>query len=152
MITAKKFAVALLINLTLVATACAASMADQAKAMAEKAISHVKAVGAEKAYQDFSTPGGKFIEGEIYVFAIDMNGMVLAHGGNPKMVGKSLMEMKTADGKLLVKEFMEIIKTKGEGWYDYKWNNPETKKIQDKSTFLKKLPGIEAFVGCGFYK
>jgi len=150
--TLQKTIAALALNVFLAANVLAAGLADEAKVMVEKAIAHVKTVGAEKAYADFSTPGGSFTKGELYVFVIDMNSSVLAHGGTPKMVGKSLAEMRTADGKLLVKEFIDVVNAKGEGWVDYKWNNPETKKIQDKSTFIKKIPGANAFAGCGFYK
>lgn len=147
----KKMFGGLLINLVLM-TAAFAATPEQAKAMVEKAIAYAKANGPEKAYKEFNTPGSPFFDGELYIFAYDMQGNNLALGGNPKMTGKNLMDMKTADGKLLIKDFIEIIKTKGEGWYDYKWTNPETKKIQDKSSFIKKIPGTDAFLGSGFYK
>ena len=148
----KKLFVVLLANLILTSAAFAGATPDQAKVMVEKALTYVKAHGPEKAYKEFNTPGSTFFDGELYIFAYDMEGNNLALGGNPKMTGKNLMDMKTADGKLLIKDFIEIIKGKGEGWYDYKWINPETKKMQDKTSFIKKIPGANAFVGCGFYK
>ena len=147
----KRLFVALLINLALVASVFGATP-DQAKAMVDKAIAHTKAVGVQKAYQDFNTPGNQFFDGELYIFAYDMQGNNLALGGNPKMTGKNLIDMKSADGKFVIKDFIEIIKSKGEGWYEYKWANPETKKVQDKSSYIKKIPGTEAFLGCGFSK
>lgn len=147
----KKVFGGLLINLVLM-TAAFAATPEQAKAMVEKALTYAKANGPEKAYKEFNTPGSPFFDGELYIFAYDMQGNNLALGGNPKMTGKNLMDMKTADGKFLIKDFIEIIKTKGEGWYDYKWTNPETKKIQDKSSYIKKIPGTDAFLGSGFYK
>lgn len=147
----KKLFVALLANVVLT-TAAFAATPDQAKAMVEKALAYAKANGPEKAYKEFNTPGSQFFEGELYIFVYDMEGNNLALGGNPKMTGKNLLELKTADGKPLLKDFIEIIKGKGEGWYDYKWVNPETKKIQDKRSYIKKIPGTNAFLGCGFYK
>jgi cytochrome c len=38
----------------------------------------------------------------------------------------------------------------GKGWVDYSWTNPETKKIQAKSSYVAKAG--EIFVGCGIYK
>lgn len=147
----KRIIVAVLANLVLLGSALAATP-DQAKALVEKALAYVKANGTEKAYKEFNTPGSQFFDGELYIFAYDMQGNNLALGGNPKMTGKNLIDMKAADGKPVIKDFIEIIKAKGEGWYDYKWSNPETKKIQDKTSYIKKIPGTEAFLGCGFYK
>ena len=147
----KRFFATLFITLAMIGSAFGATP-EQAKAMVDKALAHVKAVGAEKAYVDFNTPGNQFFDGELYIFAYDMQGKNLALGGNPKMTGKSLIDMKSADGKPLIKDMIEIIKTKGSGWYDYKWANPETKKIQDKTSYITKIPGAEAFLGCGIYK
>ena len=79
-----------------------------------------------------------------------MNGKVLAHGQNPKMVGKDMIEMKDADGKEFVKERVEIAKTKGKGWQDYKFTNPQTKQIEPKSSYIEKYEDM--IVGCGIYK
>jgi signal transduction histidine kinase len=147
----KRLCAALLINVALVGAACAATP-DQAKVLVDKALAYVKANGTEKAYKEFNTPGSQFFDGELYIFAYDVQGNNLALGGNPKMTGKNLLDMKSADGKFVIKDFIEIIKTKGEGWYDYKWSNPESKKIQDKSSYVKKIPGTDAFLGSGFYK
>jgi signal transduction histidine kinase len=37
------------------------------------------------------------------------------------------------------------------GWVDYKWINPETKKIGDKSSYVLPV-SADVFVGCGIYK
>ena len=148
---AKRIVAAFIIALALLGSAFAATP-EQAKAMVDKALAHVKAVGPEKAYVDFNTPGNQFFDGELYIFAYDMQGKNLALGGNPKMTGRELIDMKSADGKPLIRDLIEIIKTKGSGWYDYKWANPETKKIQDKTSYIVKIPGTEAFLGCGIYK
>lgn len=148
----KKIFGALLINWVLMGSAFAGATPDQAKAMVEKAVAYAKANGPENAYKEFNTAGSKFFDGELYVFAYDLDGNNLALGANPKMVGKNLLEMKSADGKFYLKDMIEVIKSKGEGWVDYKWTNPETKKIQDKASFVKKIPGTNAFVGSGIYK
>lgn len=148
----KKMFGVLVLNLALVSVAFAGATQEQAKAMVEKAIAYAKANGAEKAYTEFNTPGSQFFDGELYVFAYDLEGTNLALGSNPKMTGKNLLEMKSADGKYYLKEMIETIKSKGEGWVEYKWINPETKKMQDKISFVKKIPGTNAFAGCGVYK
>jgi len=74
----------------------------------------------------------------------------VAHGLNPKMIGKDLIEMKDSDGKFFVKERIEIAKTKGKGWQDYKFTDPLTKKIEDKRAYVEKYEDL--IVGSGIYK
>lgn len=130
--------------------AWAEGKADEAKAMVKKAVAFVQANGKNKALAQFNDPSGGFVKGEFYIFAVNFNDCItLANGGNPKLVGKSYCEMKDADGKYFEKELMEVAK-KGGGWVDYKWANPETKKISDKSTYVEQAGDM--FLGCGFYK
>ena len=123
---------------------------EQAKAMVEEAVAFYNANGQEKAFAEFGNPQGKFIKGDLYIFGLDLTGMTLAHGANPKLVGKSLYEVKDADGKLFMQEMIEVAKTKGKGWVEYKWSNPESKKIEPKASYIIRVKDI--FLGCGAYK
>ena len=53
-------------------------------------------------------------------------------------------------GKFFVQEGVQMAKTKGSGWVDYKWTNPTTKKVEAKSTYVKKVD--ELIFCCGIYK
>ena len=90
---------------------------QEAEAMVKKAIAEIKAVGKDKALAEISNPKGKFIDRDLYIFVYDMNGKCVGHGFNQKMIGKDLVQMKDPDGRFYVKERIEIIKTKGSGWY-----------------------------------
>mgnify|MGYP003962888715 FL=1 len=76
------------------------------------------------------------------MFAYAFDGELKALGSNPQIVGKNLYKLKDASGTMLIQELINIAKTKGEGWFDYKWSHPQTKKITDKTSFIKKLMGI----------
>jgi len=80
----------------------------------------------------------------------DLNGKVLAHGQNEKQVGKELIGMKDADGKEFVKERVDLAKSKGKFWQDYKFTDPVTKKILPKSMYCEKVE--ETAVCAGVYK
>jgi len=131
-----------------------AATGNEAKAssLVEKGLALIKAKGMDVAVAEFNNPKGKFIDGEFYLFVFAYNGDCLAHGANQKMVGKNQLEMMDADGKPLIQEFIRIAKSAGRGWYDYKWSNPLTKKIQDKHSLLSAIPGKDAVIGCGYYK
>ncbi|HJV27041.1 MAG TPA: cache domain-containing protein [Aromatoleum sp.] len=125
---------------------------DEAKALVDKAVAHVKQVGAEQAFKAFNDPAGPWVKGELYILVYDFQGNNLVLGSNPKMNGKNLWDIKSPDGKFVVREFVDLVKAKGSGWIDYQWSNPESKKIENKATYVTRVPGMEAIIGCGIYK
>ena len=124
--------------------------AAEAEAMVKKAVQLIKTEGKEKAFVEINNPKGKFVDRDLYIFVYDMSGKCVAHGFNPKMIGKDLFEMKDTDGKYFVKERIEIGKTKGKGWQDYKFTDPITKKIEPKTAYVERIDDL--IVGCGIYK
>ncbi len=124
--------------------------ATEAEALVKKAIQLIKADGREKAFAEINNKKGKFVDRDLYVFVYDMSGKCVAHGFNQKMIGKELAEMKDPDGKFFVKERIEIAKTKGSGWQDYKFTDPITKQLEPKSAYVERVENL--IVGCGVYK
>jgi cytochrome c len=123
---------------------------DEAKALLDKAITHVNEAGTEKAYADFSRADGGYVDRDLYVYCFDMEGKALAHGGNPALIGKNLMEMKDPDGVQPVKESIRILGSSGAGTLDFKWPNPISKKIEAKSAYISKAKND--WCGVGYYK
>ena len=111
---------------------------DEAVAMVKKAIDYLKQNGKEKAFAEFSKPQGMFVDRELYIVVEDMSGTVLAHGTNPKLIGKNLIEIKDMQGKAFVREQIEVAKTKGSGWVDFHWSNPVSQKMEPRSTYLER--------------
>jgi cytochrome c len=124
--------------------------AAEAEAMAKKAVAYIKANGQEKAVEEF-TNGNSFKDRDLYISYLDFNGKMLAHGINPKLVGKELLELKDPEGRFMVKMAIEVAKTKGKGWTDnYKFKNPITEKLQEKAMYVERVG--DAYVGVGIYK
>jgi cytochrome c len=149
-----KSILSLVLSLSLIAGSLSAQGKKGTPAEAEKmvknAVAFFNANGQEKAFAEFSNLNGKFVQGDLYIFVYDMTGKCVAHGGNPKMVGKDLIDMKDPDGKSFVKERIEIAKSKGKGWQNYKFTNPVTKTIENKTAYIEKVGNF--VVGCGAYK
>jgi cytochrome c len=127
-----------------------ASEKDQAVALVDKAAAFAQAQSKEKALAEISAAKGQFDKGEVYVFAYDLQGLIVAHPKNPKLIGKNLLDVPDPDGKFFRKEIQEVAKTKGSGWVDYKYTNPEHKKVEQKTTYLKKVGDL--IIWCGIYK
>ncbi len=122
----------------------------EAEALVKKAIAYMKSNGKEVAFAEINNPKGRFTDRDLYIFVYDINGKCVAHGLNLKMIGKDLAEMKDADGKMFVKERIEIAKTKGKGWQDYKFTDPISKNIEQKRAYVEKYDDL--IVGSGIYK
>jgi len=124
---------------------------DEAVAMVKKGVAHVKSAGKDKAYADISDKANtEFHHQDLYLTVYQLDGTVKAHGANAKMIGKNLIELKDIDGKAFVKERMDLAKANATFWQDYKFTNPETKKIEPKSMYCEKLD--ETVVCGGIYK
>lgn len=124
--------------------------AAEAQALVKKAIAHYKAAGKDKACVDFAA-AGEYQFKDLYVFVQQLDGNMLCHGKNPALNGKNLSGLKDSDGTAFVAQFIDLVKTKGSGWVDYKWVNAGTKKIEPKSSYVEKGDG-ETFIGAGIYK
>lgn len=124
--------------------------AAEAEAMVKKAVAYVKANSADKGAEEF-TNGKAFKDRDLYVVYTTFDGKVLAHGGNPKLVGKNLTGMKDSDGKPFFQMLVDLAKTKGHGWSDsYRFLNPTTQKIEKKVMYVESIG--ETYLGVGVYK
>jgi signal transduction histidine kinase len=148
------FIVALAGLLGVVSTTAAQSAhtPDHAKAIVEKAVSYLKTNGKEKALAAFSDPKGEFVEGDLYLFAMDASDgklTMLAHGVNKALIGKPQIDVKDADGKAFNREMMAMLGQANTGWMTYSWPNPATKKIGAKKSFVAKVGDV--IIGAGVY-
>jgi cytochrome c len=123
---------------------------DDAKALVKRAAAYVKYQGKEKALAEISTSKGMFDKGELYVFAYDLQGVMLAHPKNPALIGQNLIAVPDTEGKLFRKEIVEKAKSQGSGWVDYVYLNPETNKQEHKTTYFQKVGDI--ILCCGVYQ
>jgi signal transduction histidine kinase len=138
------------VALTAGALAGAQGTPDEAKALVVRAAELLKSDGKDKAFAAFNNPTGAFVDRDLYVFVLSHEGVTVSHGANAALIGKNLSAVKDADGKPFIQEMIAIGKSGGEGWVDYKWSNPTTKKLEAKSSFVKAVGDV--LVGVGVYK
>lgn len=124
---------------------------DDVKALTSEAVKLLASEGLEKARAAFHQDG-KFKYGEVYVNVIDMNGVWLVYPPRPAGEGQSVINVKDADGKMLVQEILKTAKENGEGWVDYRWLNPASNRIEPKISFVKKVPNQDWVAYVGVYK
>ncbi|MBF0495367.1 MAG: cache domain-containing protein [Deltaproteobacteria bacterium] len=123
---------------------CVAKCKEAAKLITDK--------GLDAALKVLNDPKGPFVWKDSYVFTTNMDtGVNLSHL-NPKMVGKNLMEAKDVNGKAFYAEYIEVAKSKGEGWVSYMWPKPGEKTPSKKLAYVYRVPGQPILVGAGVYE
>ncbi|MFO0582234.1 MAG: cache domain-containing protein [Anaeromyxobacter sp.] len=146
----KSIVAALVLCLPLFAAAQERATTKEAEAMVHRAVEYLNKEGKEKAFATFSDPKGAFTFRDLYIMVYDLDGKCVAHGAKKERIGKNLLEEKDADGKLFVKERVELAKKAGKGWQEYKFMNPATKQVEHKVAYLEKVGDV--IVVCGAYK
>jgi cytochrome c len=142
--------IAALIGISVPAWSAEFATKDEAVAMVKKAVAFIGAQGVDKAYAEITKKGGQFSDRDLYVVVYGLDGKVLAHGANEKLVGKDLLDAQDVDGKYFVKERTELARKQADFWQDYKFVNPQTKKIEPKQMYCQRL--AETAVCGGVYK
>jgi methyl-accepting chemotaxis protein len=87
-----------------------------------------------------------------YFFVYQYDGVCLVSPKDPSQEGQNLWNLTDNNGKKPVREFIETAQ-KGGGFVYYMWQNPKTKKLEDKVSYVKpvKFGYLELAVGAGSY-
>jgi signal transduction histidine kinase len=116
----------------------------------ERAKAFYAATGKEIALAEFTNARGQFVQDQQYIFVMDMEANMLAHGMNQLFVGKNFMEVKDSTGKKFVSEIVKTAKEKGVGWANYEWADPVTKQSRPKTLYFEKVDDM--IFCCGTYR
>jgi cytochrome c len=144
---------------------CIALTKDAAKFINEK--------GLDAAIAEINNKEGKFVTKNTYVFLMDLEGNELAHPyhamtGSPFSAvtasGRKVLKLydfKDTNGKLFVQEYIQVAKTKGEGWVEYMYPIPQElkkpipfkEKVSSKKlSYVYRVPGKDLMVIAGFFE
>ncbi|MFZ2445699.1 MAG: cache domain-containing protein [Syntrophobacteraceae bacterium] len=115
----------------------------------EKARKFYKSSGKRISFAEFTNPNGAFIEDEMYIFVLNCGGTMLAHGVNEKFVGEEFIDLMDSEGKFFIREIVDTANSKGNGWVDYKWFEPITRKWLNKTVYFEKVDDV--IICSGFY-
>lgn len=132
--------------MTPVAFAVGEATPDQAKAMAIKAAAYLQANGPEKAFPEFDAKDGPWHDRDLYVTVQDSKGVMVAHGTNAGLIGRSVLELRDVDGKPFNHEIQAV---KDTAWVTFKWQNPVTKAVEPKTMYCVRVG--DYVIGVGAY-
>lgn len=132
-------------------TASAKPTREEVVRFVDEAVEYAKKNGREKALAEFTDQAGEFKRGELYIYAYDFSGTVIAHGGDPTLVNQNLIEYEDPNGVKVIQELIEIVQNSGSGWLSYTWENPETGEQESKLGYVVKVDDTW-FLGSGTYE
>jgi len=112
---------------------------DEAVEMVKKGVAYLKTHGERKAYAEFTREDGQFRDRGLYLVVYRLDGMVLAHGQNRKMVDKNLIKLRDIDGKPFIRETVDLAKSKSAFWMDHRFTNPVTGKVEPMRMYCERL-------------
>jgi len=121
---------------------------EEAKALVRKAREYIRSNGRAKAFAEIDRRDGMFVDRDLYIYVYDASLRNLAHGGNPRLVGKNLAEMRDPDGKRVDQGLLEAAR-KGGGTFTFKFLNPARNRIETKTGYAE-MEG-DLIVGSGVY-
>jgi cytochrome c len=126
---------------------CRAASLGEAKALAIKASEFLLKAGPEKAFRRFSDPDDVFIDRDLYVFILDLNGRIWFNAVFPIAPGSSILGSRDSSGHYFVQDMVAIARTRGEGWVEYEWLSPCTGEMAPKSAYVVRVGPLLVAVG-----
>ncbi len=125
--------------------------AKEAEALVKKGIAYIKANGKDKGYAEITNKHGQFVDRDLYLIVLQIDGTMLANGANAKLVGLNRMDSQVFDGKFAVREMIEASKSRNGTWTEYKYSDPVTRKVMDKANYCERLDPSTLVCG-GYFK
>jgi TRAP-type uncharacterized transport system substrate-binding protein len=150
--TVAVFAIILALVAAIPAGAAEFGTRDEAEAMIKRVQDKFRKDGPEATFRAINNKAPGFVDRDLYPFVTELTGFCVANGVTPAVTGKNLIDLKDQDGKFMIQAFIKTASTPpGHGWVDYRWLNPVTKTIEDKSALIERM-GNNYFVGVGVYR
>jgi methyl-accepting chemotaxis protein len=124
---------------------------EEAVALVKAGVAFMQIHGKEAFMADVNKFGdGQFIDRDLYLLAYDLDCVMVAHGSNPRVIGIKSWKSQDSDGKYFAAEMVNLGKTKGSGWVEYKWAHPITNEDALKAVYFERCGDL--IIGCGVYK
>jgi TRAP-type uncharacterized transport system substrate-binding protein len=125
---------------------------EEAVAMVQRVLGKFKKDGPEATFKAINNMAPGFVDRDLFPYVHKIDGTELvACGPIPAIRGKNLHDMKDQDGKYTTQDFMRIASTPPyHGWSDYRFLNPKTNMVEDKSAWIERMG--DYLVGVGVYR
>jgi PAS domain S-box-containing protein len=94
----------------------------------------------------------RFDRGQGYFFIFETDGSERLFSYRPEMEGKNLLDVQDSRGRYFVKDMIQLVEQKGEGFYHYEWFKPGVSPgTFPKIAFVKSFSPYNWVIGTGEY-
>lgn len=103
----------------------------------------------ENVFALISYSQGSFVLGDLYLYALDFDGNIVAQGDRPGLIGTNALHIADAAGLKVNQMVIEKLKEKHQGiWFDYISKKAHKRAYAEMVTDNK---GKNYFIACGYY-
>ncbi len=120
----------------------------EVKNWVQEAIAFYETAGKEATLREIDKPDGQFVRNERHLFAVDLEGNMLAHPIKKGLKGRSVFDLRDLRGKSLIRKIVNVAKTRGSGFTEDEWQVPGREINPYKKTYFEKVDGM--VLCCGF--
>ncbi len=101
------------------------------------------------AFSRMSYPSGSFVAGNLYLYALDFKGNILAQGERPGLINTNSWDYQDEKGLYVNREIVKKLETSPDGvWIEYISKRARKKAYAEKVIDNK---GNKYFIACGYY-
>ena len=122
---------------------------EEAQALVSRAVAMYDQAGAAATFAAIEDPKGEFRDRDLYIFVFGPARTIVAHGVNHDLDGTVADTLKDVDGAAFGTRLVDDATSVG-AWVDYKWNDPVSGEVLQKSSWVVRHDGH--VFGAGVYK
>ena len=133
-------------------TTLPAAAAQSLLTLVDKAAAFLARKG-KVAFAEFRQKDSQWYTDTTYIFVDDMEGTALVNPPQTQIEGKNFIDMRDVNGKAVMREMIDIVKTQEAGWLEYWWPKPGETTPSKKTNYIKKVivEGEVFLIGAGLY-
>lgn len=106
--------------------------------------------GRDEALKAFNDAKGEFVRGDMYVFAYDFNGTLLAHPYLHSLIGRNNLDLIDPNGVLIIRNLMDAAKL-GKGFAYNVYPNPNRANQTELKLLFALKVNDSLWIGSGIY-
>ncbi len=104
---------------------------------------------ADWAFSRMSYPKGQFVAGDLYLYALDFKGTIVAQGERPGLINSNSWNYKDKNGLYVNQDIIKKLQVSTSGvWVEYVSKRAIKKAYAQK---VKSIDGTQYFIACGYY-
>lgn len=130
-------------DVELVVTVAASGLAGQVRGVEDRE-AQLRMIG------EFVTTSRFFADKTGYFFVYDTQGVCVAHGSDPALIGRPLMDYKDGNGFPVIRTIVDLGQANG-GFLEYLWDKPDVDGTHRKVAYVLPIPGTDFIIGSGLY-